>query len=339
MTDQTTHSNVLVTGGSGFLGGHLVGRLLSDGWRVRLLIRTPSALSKNLRQQCDIIEGDLADAGVLSKAVSGVEVVFHCAANVNTWDSWDAYQQANVVGVENLLWAIARFNPMLKRLVHVSTVDVYGYPVDPCDERSTISGAGFGYGESKCLGESLIRRAGQEQRVPYTIIRPTNVIGPGSQFIERMGDALQSGVMLTVDGGRVNAGFVFVDNLVDYLLWAASSDRAQGECYNVRDSYDVTWQEFITRYRTAIGGRGYVINLPFWLAMLVARLMAGAYRVLGIRAEPVLHPLLVYIFGRTCGHDASKIKSHSGMIEGVGFEQAMHKSLRWFEARRANRGG
>ena len=339
MTDQTTHRNVLVTGGSGFLGGHLVRRLLSNGWRVRLLVRTPSALPEDLIKQCDIIKGDLADTYALAEAVLGVAVIFHCAANVNTWDRWEAYYQANVVGVQNLLSAITRFNPTIVRLVHVSSVDVYGYPLDPCDERSVISGAGFGYGESKCLGESLVRQTGQEQGVPFTIIRPTNVIGPGSQFIERMGDALQSGVMLTVDGGRVNAGFVFVDNLVDYLLWAASSDRAQGECYNVRDSYDVTWQEFITRYRTAIGGRGYVINLPFWLAMLVARLMAGAYRVLGIRAEPVLHPLLVHIFGRTCGHDASKIKSHSGMIEGVGFDQAMHKSLRWFEAQRANRGG
>jgi hypothetical protein len=65
--------------------------------------------------------------------------------------------------------------------------------------------------------------------------------------------------------------------------------------------------------------------------------MAGTYKVLGIQAEPVLHPLLVHIFGRTCGHDASKIRSHSGLVDCVGFEQAMSKSIRWFEARRATR--
>lgn len=332
MTDPTTLSNVLVTGGSGFLGGHLVRRLLADGWRVRLLIRTPGALSKDLSQHCDIILGDLHDSDALAQAVSGVAVIFHCAANVNTWDTWDAYYRTNVVGVQNLLHAIARSNPTIKRLVHLSTVDVYGFPLVACNERAPTSGAGFGYGESKAMGESLVRQAGMELGLPYTIIRPTNVIGPGSQFIERMGGALRSGVMLTVDGGRANAGLVYVDNLVEYLLWASQSEVAKGECYNVRDYYDVTWRDFVARFRTAIAGRGVVIDLPFWLAMLVARLLAATCTRLRLRSEPVLHPLLVHIFGRTCGHDAGKIRAHSAMPEGVGLEQAIAASANWFNA-------
>ena len=299
------------------------------------MIRKPSALSNELRQRCDIIVGDLADVDALSRAVSGVAVIFHCAANVNTWDRWEAYYQANVVGVQNLLQAIATSNPQLKRLVHVSTVDVYGFPDSPSSELGATSGAGFGYGESKLAGESLVRRTGQELGIPFTIIRPTNVIGAGSQFIERMGDALNSGLMLTVDGGRVNAGLVFIDNLVDFLLWAASSEVAQGECYNVRDPYDATWSEFITRLRMAIAGRGYVINLPFWLAMRVASVMAGTHKLFGLPGEPLLHPLVVHIFGRTCGHDASKIRAHSTMPDGVGYEQAMTISADWFLKRQS----
>lgn len=332
MTVRTTPLDVLVTGASGFIGGFLVRRLMAQGRRVRLLARNPDTLPPDLQQQCDVVQGDLANVDVLARAVAGVDVVYHCAANVNTWDRWEAYYQANVAGVQNLLDAIVLANPALKRLVHLSTVDVYGYPVHPCDETAEMSGAGFGYGKSKCMGEALVRRVGHERGIPYTIIRPTNVIGPGSQFIERMGHELRSGVMLIVDGGRANAGLVYVGNLVNYLVWAATADEAKGECYNVRDPYDVSWHQFIFALRAALAGRGIVIDLPYGLAHFLAKWCALPYRVFNLDGEPLLHPLLVRMFGRTCGHDASKAKSHSKLPDGVDFDQALTTSANWYLA-------
>ncbi|MDP2371739.1 NAD-dependent epimerase/dehydratase family protein [Rhodoferax sp.] len=335
MTVEAAETDVLVTGGSGFLGGHLVRRLLVDGYRVRLLVRTPSALAEEWAHQCQIIQGSLADSDSLAKAVAGVSFVFHCAGNVKTWDKWEAYYEANVSGVQNLLQAISAFNPALSRLIHVSTADVYGFPEHPCDELTPTPSTVFGYAESKRLGEELVTRFCREKHIPFTIARPTNIIGPGSQFIERMGEALQSGVMLTVDGGRVNAGIVYVKNLVDYLVWAAQDDAACGECYNMRDAYDVTWAEFIAAFRTAIEGRGLVLNLTYRAAMRVAHWTQTTYRLLPMSAEPFLHPLLVNIFGRTCGHDASKLRAHSGLPVGVGFDEALRQSVSWFLQRNA----
>lgn len=333
MQDQTQRSTALVTGATGFIGGHLVRRLLDNGWYVRILVRTPGDVPEDMREQCDIIKGDLADTNALSMAVRNIAVIFHCAANVKTWDTWEAYYDVNVSGVRNLLGAILSGNPLLKRLVHVSTVDVYGYPVAACTEESALRGGGFGYGESKCLGEGMVRSAGQKDGIPFTIIRPTNVIGPGSQFIERMGCELQRGVMLTVDGGRVNAGLVYVDNLVNYMIWAALSEKASGEIYNVRDPYDISWKNFLEIFQAAILGKGLVINLPMCVAMGVAKLMVVAYKLCKITREPLLHPLLVYMFGRTCGHDATKIRQHSGLLPVYDFNQAMMRSVDWFIAR------
>ncbi len=332
MSDQGKRSTVLVTGATGFIGGHLVRRLLHDGWHVRILARTPSDVPEDFDEQCDIIKGDLADTNALSRAVANIEVIFHCAANVKTWDTWEAYYQVNVVGVRNLLEAIVTFNPVLKRLVHVSTVDVYGYPTEPCTEDANMFGGGFGYGESKCLGEALVRSVGKEKGIPFTIIRPTNVIGPGSQFIARLGCELQSGIMLTVDDGHANAGLVFVDNLVNYMLWAALSEKAKDETYNIRDPYDITWKEFLVKFRAAIQGKGLIINFSMSIAMAVARLMAETYKVCKIRREPLLHPLIVCMFGRTCGHDARKIRAHSEILSGHDFNQAMMHSVNWFMA-------
>lgn len=320
----------LVTGATGFIGGHLAQRLLAEGWRVRVLVREPERLVWELRETCELATGDLADLEVLRHAVRDVQVIFHCAGNVHTWDTWEAYYAGNVQGVDNLLSAILAENPGLARLVHLSTVDVYGFPPHPCDETCTPTGGHFGYGASKWQGESLLRQTCDRADIPYTVIRPGNVIGPGSQFITRIGDELKSGLMLKVGSGRAHAGMLYIDNLLDRLLWVAQAEQAIGRCYNVRDACDVTWGEFLTRFRAAIGGRGLIIDLPFFLADAVAWLLENLHRAFLPCREPLLHRLLVRIFGRTCGHSAARIRADSGLADRIGFDEALERSVDWY---------
>jgi nucleoside-diphosphate-sugar epimerase len=319
----------LVTGATGFVGGRLAERLLEQGGSVRLLARDPGRLAPALRGVTDVITGDLADVPALARAVRGASVIYHCAANVNTWDTADAYDLANVQGVRALLDVITRENPGLSRLVHVSTMDVYGFPEEPCTEQCETARSGFGYGDSKRLGEILVKDFGAASGIPWTIIRPGNVIGPGSQFIGRIGKELEAGLMLTVGGGRANAGFIYIDNLVDYLIWAADAGKAVGQCYNARDRYDVDWATFLARFRTLIQGRGLIVNLPYGVTNVAARWVELGYRVFLPAREPLLHRLLVRIFGRTCGHDAEKIRKDSGLVGRVEFDEAMERSVRW----------
>ena len=324
-------SLALVTGATGFIGGRLVERLLEAGWRVRVLARNRTALSAQVQAECEVVVADLANVAVLQQAVALVDVVFHCAANVRTWDTWAAYEAANVQGMANLLAAMQDVCDLTRvRLLHISTVDVYGFPLHPCDELCAADGGEFAYGRSKWLGESLVRVCGDERGLRYTILRPANVIGAGSQFISRMGAELRSGVMLTIDGGRIHAGLTHVDNLIDAMLWAAHSDQAIRQCYNVRDDNHVTWGEFVRALRAGIGGKGVVLTLPFWLADTVASGFEQIYRLSGVRHEPLLHRLLVRLFGRTCGHSADKIRQHSGLVGKVSYADALAQSVQWF---------
>lgn len=320
----------LITGATGFIGGRLAERLAGNGQALRLFVRDRKRLSAVLCGIGDVVEGDLSDPAAVAAAVRGASVIYHCAANVRTWDADVAYYSTNVGGVENLLNAIRTENPSLSRLVHLSSVDVYGFPHTPCDETAATAASGFGYSDTKRIGDHLVQDFSATHGVPCTIIRPANVIGPGSEFIRRIGDALKSGVMLTVNGGRANAGFVYVDTLVDYMLWAASAPRAAGQIYNVRDPYDVSWADFIAVFRKAIGGNGLVVNLPFPAADTAATATERLYRLMGPAREPFLHRLLVRIFGRTCGHSAEKIHADAGWRGTVGFEEAMEKSIDWF---------
>jgi len=320
----------LVTGATGFVGRRLVERLIGMGAGVRLLVRRPEKLLPQLSAACEVIIGDLGNPASLDAAVAGVGVVFHCAANVRTWGDWSAYEAANIRGVENLVRAVVRCNLGLQRFVHLSSVDVYGFPVAPVDETAILGKVDFPYGESKRQGELCLRMIAQQHGIPYTILRPTNIIGPRSPFIERVGNELMSGLMLTIDGGNIHAGLLHVDNLIDYMQWAAFSELSVNEVFNVRDRCDVPWGRFIDDLRALIGGRGRVIDLPFWVADVAAHALAMPYRVLPLTGEPLLHPLIVRIFGRTCGHSAEKLWSISNMEAKVSYENAMEESAAWF---------
>lgn len=326
MTDSAL---ALVTGASGFVGGRLAQRLLDEGYRVRLLLRRPEAASHSLRQHCEVIHGDLNNAVALQQAVQDCHYVFHCAANANTWDCRENYEAANVRGVHALLTALSTSNFVLRRLVHISTVDVYGYPDSPCNEQSPTRKVGFGYGDTKLDGELLLRAYADAHNIPYVIIRPANIIGPGSQFIEQIDAALRAGSMLTIQRGSANAGLVYIDNLIDYLLWSADADEALNEIYNVRDDYDVSWREFIVRLQQLTHNPSGVKNLPYRVAFLSATVLEKLYQLGGRSSEPPLHRLLVCMFGKTCGHSADKIRSSSGIHSAIGFDEAMARSAAW----------
>lgn len=333
MSEQTYNGQtVLVTGATGFVGGHLVPRLVQQGARVKLLVRNPERLPLAWRDLVEVCEGDLTNAASLTPAVREVAVVFHCAANVQTWGRAQDYEAVNVEGLRKLLLALAPHTGALQRFVHVSTVDVYGFPKTPCDEGCAPQFPGFGYGDSKLRGELLLREMAPTLGLPYTILRPANIMGPGSPFIERVGRELRKGLMLRVAGGQVDAGFLYVENLIDTLLWAGLAPQAKNDIFNVVDPQPITWRQLLDDLRRSIHGKGWIIDLPYPVAAAAGAVLALPYRLFGIRQEPLLHPLIVKIFGRTCGHRTAKLAAAGCPVGRVDYAQGMAESARWFMA-------
>jgi nucleoside-diphosphate-sugar epimerase len=327
---------VLVTGATGFVGSHLGLALLRQGFRVRLLVRNQHKLIAELVNECEIVIGDLCDKGALLVAAEGVDLVFHCAANVNTWDSDEAYFRVNSSGTRLLLEALVERGGKATRFVHVSSLDVYGFPKQPSDESAPLKSQ-FGYGRSKIAGEFAVRELCEFHDFTYSILRPGNIIGPGSQFVERIGEALDHGVMALVDGGGAHAGLVYIDNLVDVLIWAAKAPEAVNACINVRDITDMDWREFVFRFRDEIRGHGVVISLPRSIAMFSARVLTWISKIFVPNKEPLWHPLLVNIFGRTCGHSIKRLTALRGQFFSVGIDEAMQKSIQWYQTHRRSR--
>ena len=324
----------LVTGASGFVGGRLARILAMEGWTVRALVRTPDRASGLAGDpHLDVVVGDLCERSSVAGALADADVVFHCAGNVRTWDTLESYRRDNVIATRTLVEAaLARRRP-LSRFVHVSSVDVYGYPDSPADEESTTTLTTHHYGRSKLEGELEVRRLASRGGLPFTIVRPTNVFGPGGAFVEKIGRELLSGSMITIDSGRCHAGLVYVDNLAENLVRAACSTHTIGQTYNLRDENDVTWRDYLDRLAAGIDARRPIRNLSFNVAWGAALALEATHRILGSTREPTIHRLIVDMLGKTCGHSSEKARKDFGATTTVSFDEGLSRSILWFRSR------
>jgi nucleoside-diphosphate-sugar epimerase len=322
---------ILVTGASGFIGGHLVQTLAKEGAQVRILARPSSKLHHLAGLPLETIYGDLDDKQALQLAVKDVQIIYHCAALSSDWGTTAQFHKANVDGVRNIIEA-ALHSDTLERFVHISTTDVYGYPVQPCDESYPITDIGLAYNASKGLGEKVVWAAYREHGLPVTIIRPVSVYGPrGTEFTEKIGEHIQRGSMAVFDGGRTHAGLLYIDNAVDAIMKAALASVAIGQAYNLRDDMDTTWREYVDAFAKLLCKPKPRLNLPAKPALVLSDLLESAYRRLRIRGEPPLTRHAILILARDQGYGIAKIKRDLGFTSTIGLEQGLEKSVEWLQ--------
>ena len=170
--------SVLVTGASGFTGSHLVNRLIKNGARVRALVREKTDAGFLRDMGAGVYTGDITDRKAVFRAVRGAGLVFHAAAAFREAKLPDSvYRQVNLEGTRNVLDAGLEFG--VKRIVHCSTIGVYGDVSQiPTDEKSPFN-PGDIYQQTKLEGEALARRYFLEKSAPVVILRPCGIYGPG----------------------------------------------------------------------------------------------------------------------------------------------------------------
>jgi nucleoside-diphosphate-sugar epimerase len=324
----------LITGATGFIGGRLAARLAQAGHPVRALARRSSDTSQ--LEQLDNVEiasGDLADASSLAKAAVGCELVFHCAALVSDWATVEEIKRINVVGTRSLLNACMAAS--VKRLIHISTTDVYGHPDTrgSVDESYTSPTFSNWYAQSKLEAEAEVRRAG-EQGLEAVILRPATVYGPGSrEVIGEIARAIRSRNMLLVDRGRADAGLCYVENLIDALLIASRHESAPGQVFNISDGLTTTWRELVDDLAAGLGAPRVRWSLPYGAAAALGLLMEHGYRLLrrttGLSAPPLLSRQAVQVLGRNQSFSNRKAGDLLGWEPRIGYRAGLEETLDW----------
>lgn len=330
-TTASKGCDVLVTGATGFVGGHLVRRLLAEKRQVRVLAR-PGNAAALAGLPLEIVEGALEDREAVNQAVRGARLIFNCAGLSSDWAAWSSFEAANVIGVRNLLEAV-QTEGRAERLLHLSTSDVYGYPERAGDETSALRDVGLPYNRSKIAGETALWHAHQQSGVPVTVFRPVTIYGPGSKdWVIEIARLLLRKQMLLIDGGQAGAGLVYVDNLIAAMLAAVESPITLGQAYNIRDSGGETWRQYVDALAEGLGVPSRPMNLSSTLALQLARASEAVYGGLRVKRRPLLTRHAVYILSRDQNYGFAKAQHDFGFGGGAPFEQGLGATLAWLQS-------
>jgi nucleoside-diphosphate-sugar epimerase len=327
----------LITGATGFIGGHLTERLLREGHRVRCLVRPTSQTALLKRLNVDLVEGDLRTPSSLARAAEGCRYVLHCGALVSDWATVGEIRRINALGTRNLLEASIAAS--VERFVHFSTTDVYGYPGGRAiDETYVPTGFQNWYAQTKRDAEQEVRRADQTGALRVVILRPATVYGSRShEVIGEMAAAILRGQMLLIDGGRAIAGLTYVENLTDAAVLALREDAALGQAFNVTDGLPITWRQFLDDLADGLGCRRVRWSLPFGMAQSLAFLLEQTYRLVRKASRVTTSPLLsrqaVHVLGRHQDFSNQKAKALLGWAPRVDYHTGLEATLSWLQTR------
>lgn len=245
MTAAASPGAVLVTGGCGFLGRALVVQLLRQtAERIRVLALPHEAVSADWPpDRVEVLRGDITRRDDVERAARSCHRIFHLAALVGDAGTDAQHERVTVGGTAHV------FDVALKQgasVVLTTSICAYGDAVQrgPCAEDTALGQPQGPYGRAKQGQERLAWRF-RDQGGQVCIVRPANIIGPGSgPWLLDAAQALRQGLPALVGGGQGNAGLAIVDNVADFLVLVSNTPAAHGQAFNINDGLPITWQRY-----------------------------------------------------------------------------------------------
>lgn len=328
--NDSNRQTVLVTGGTGFTGSHLVKRLLSRGCEVRVVDNQKGLFHDELEELgAQITIGSITERELMSQLVDGCNVVHHLAAAFREIDDpKDVYWNVNVEGTRYLLEAAMEHK--VDKFVYCSTQGVHGNVSNPPgNEGSPIAPADY-YQLTKYEGE-VVAQEFMEKGLNVTILRPTAIYGPGDPgrwYI--LFKYSSSGRFFMFGNGKVTYHPVYIDNLVDAFELAVEREEAAGETYIIGDREYYTLDEIVAMVGEAQGKDVSIIHLPFWPLWALALLCEGVCSLL--RITPPLFRRRVDWFRQVRAFDVSKAMRELGYDSKVDLPTGLARTGEWYKA-------
>lgn len=338
---------MLVTGGTGFLGRHLVWRLLGSGHQVVFTGRNAEAAATVMRHSPSVgttakfVPIEYGQAGAeraLHEAACAVDAVVHCAALSSPWGSRHAFEQANVEATREVL-AVCK-SRSIEHLVHISTPGLYfdfRDRVDIREDEPLPAPANF-YAATKAAAEVLVRQAAHLGSA--VILRPRAIFGPhDNTLLPRLLRVARRGSLPLMRGGRARLDLTYVDNVVDAIELALEQPGAHplGATFNISNGEPIQVGELFQMLASAFGLQVRLRRVPYPMMDVAARALEGLAR-LRPGWEP---PLTCYstgllAFSQTL--DLTSARQHLGYAPRVPLREGLVRTAEWFRAQeRANR--
>lgn len=314
---------VFVTGALGFIGRTLLERYRSAGAEVCGIDRAADA-------GLGVVAGDVGDPTSWQDRLRGCDLVFHTAAIVSVVAPEEAIWRVNVLGTRRVLAAAAAAG--VGRFVHLSSVAAFGFDFpDGVDEQYPLRTNGNHYVDTKVAAEQVVLQAHAAGEIACSIVRPTDVYGPGSRPWTLLPvEMIRSGQFLLPERGRGIFSPVYVDNLIDGLEAIGSRDEASGQVFILGDGVGVTTNEFFGHYARMLG-RGPIRSLPTPLAVPLAELAGRALTAIGRTTE--ISGESMRMLARRGSYSIAKARRVLGYEPKVDLAEGIQRTERWLAER------
>jgi dihydroflavonol-4-reductase len=318
---------LLVTGATGFTGGHLARALAADGHHVRALVRDAAAGTDLQAAGIEIARGDLRDEPSIDRAVAGVEVVYHVAAIYRQAGvSTDTYRAVNATAVRTVVEAAARAGA--RRVVHCSTVGVHGDVEHPPANEDAPLRPGDIYQTTKLEGERLAREAGQRAGIEVTIVRPTGIYGPGDRRLLKLFRGVARGRWFTLGSGEIYYHLTYIDDLVAGLRLCGEHPAAANRTYILAGGEVTSLNELVALIARGAGVRPPTLHLPVWPFWIAGALCETV--CVPLRIEPPIYRRRVDFFTKSRAFDIARARTELGYAPRIGLTEGIRRSLAWY---------
>jgi nucleoside-diphosphate-sugar epimerase len=333
---------MLVAGAAGFIGSHIAEAAVAAGHEVRAAILATDDPAPLRSLGLPVVTGDLTDPLVARRAVGGCEVVLNASGRAGDYNTLDELTRANVTTAEALVSAARDCG--VRRFVHASSYMVSiggsfqhwagGVIDDRTPQRFEYWRWDF-YGRSKVAAEQAIMRARGEGRLEVVILRIGWVYGPRDRTsFPSLVDIVRSGLGTVVGSGRNHLGLVYVTDVADAFLLAATATEAGGPFVvaGVADASPVTQAEYLNAIADLVGAHSPRIRVPFRLADGLGRTMETTWHRLGRPRRPLLTSFAVHLLGRDQVFDSDGVRAAYGWEPKVAFSDGIRRTMSWLQS-------
>ena len=332
MTETTVPegSNVLVTGATGYTGIVLVRRLLESGANGRAIARASSDLTPFEEMDVEWIRGEIFDKDTIQEAMVDIQYVFHVAAafreaKSTEQDYWNVH-----VGSTHLLCDEALKQPDFKRFVHVSTMGVHGHIVNPPGDENSPFAPGDGYQRTKAEADIWISEFGPKNNLPYTIIRPCAIYGPGEPRLLKLYKMATKSVFPILGNGKCWYHLVHVEDLVGGMLKAAVEEKALGEAFIIGSTDPIQLEDMASIIAKEYEHKLRVLRLPigpFFLMGDLCEILCKPFKI-----EPPIYRRRVAFYSKDRNFSTKKMRDVLGYQPLYENEAGILESAKWYKS-------
>ncbi len=324
---------VLITGATGFTGRVVTEKLVEHGANVRVIARSSSNPGDLEKHHIQWFRGDVFDPEIVKQACDGVHYIFNLAAAFREEkENDDAYRQVHLTATQLLACEVEN-QADFECFVHVSTVGVHGHiEVDRADEEYRFS-PGDGYQRTKLEGEQWLAGYAAEKNIPFSIIRPAPIFGPGDLRLLKLFRMINKGYLLILGKGKCIYHLVHVDDLSNMILLAGITPAARSEVMIGAGDDPIPLVDMANIIAEKIGLKKLSVMrlplLPFYLASDICKIICTP---LGI--QPPIYRRRVDFYTKDRKFTNAKVKRLLDYTCNYNNEQGIEETANWYQSQK-----